>query len=461
MPHSNRATANARLCYLFVEPGIVDLPAQCVTLAISPMLREMILHLADAPLDYPHGSHTDRLARVLLDELVQMPAEHLSLPVSHHPKVRALAAALSADPADRSTISQWAVRLALGERTLTRLIERETGLSFGRWRQQLHLLIAIRELAAGAPVQRFETLGYESVTAFITMFRKALGLPRRGTLRCACVGSSGNNPESHCLERLLQSAGDGLNRGHHCSRILALEGVPGRQVAMRAARESEKQAMSTTVSGDLTGQVSPDSGASSFTVDAAGNRKTATDARGVTATYHYDALNRLIGIASRIPIWTRATAMTWRLPPVPPTSASPRTAGAGARQWQYPVLMTVSARSPARYRPSTALPARCATPTASQCLTALTYPDGSVADYVRDTQGRISQIGLTRPARPPDRGEQPDLRGFRPGDRLGLRQRAPAAASVGLGYRPQAVHDPAAAACRWAMAMIRSVRSLS
>jgi len=120
---------------------------------------------------------SDRLARGLLDELVQMPAEHLSLPVSHHPKVRVLAAALSADPSDRSTIGQWAVRLALGERTLTRLIERETGLSFGRWRQQLHLLIAIRELAAGAPVQRVsETLGYESVTAFITMFKKALGL---------------------------------------------------------------------------------------------------------------------------------------------------------------------------------------------------------------------------------------------------------------------------------------------
>ncbi len=250
MPHSNRATANARLCYLFVEPGIVDLPAQCVTLAISPMLREMILHLADAPLDYPHGSHTDRLARVLLDELVQMPAEHLSLPVSHHPKVRALAAALSADPADRSTISQWAVRLALGERTLTRLIERETGLSFGRWRQQLHLLIAIRELAAGAPVQRVsETLGYESVTAFITMFRKALGLSRRGTLRCACVGSSREQPGKPLPGTATQSAGDGLNRGHHCSRILALEGVPGRQVAMRAARESrEEQAMSTTVS---------------------------------------------------------------------------------------------------------------------------------------------------------------------------------------------------------------------
>ena len=53
---------------------------------------------------------------------------------------------------------------------------RETGLTFGRWRQQLHLIVAIRELAAGASVQQVSAeLGYESVTAFITMFRKALG----------------------------------------------------------------------------------------------------------------------------------------------------------------------------------------------------------------------------------------------------------------------------------------------
>lgn len=30
-------------------------------------------------------------------------------------------------------------------------------------------------------------------------------------------------------------------------------------------------------------------------------------------------------------------------------------------------------------------------------LTALTYPDGNMVDYVRDTQARISQIGLARP----------------------------------------------------------------
>lgn len=174
--HSNKATANARLCYLFVEPGRAPLPATCCTLSISPLVREMILRLADAGLEYPRGGHMEHLAQVLLDELSAMPQELLSVPVSDHPKIRRLAEQLHRHPADRSTLAEWAVRLAVSERSLSRLVREETGLTFGRWRQQLHLLLAIRELAAGTSVQRVaEHLGYESVTAFITMFKKALG----------------------------------------------------------------------------------------------------------------------------------------------------------------------------------------------------------------------------------------------------------------------------------------------
>jgi AraC-like DNA-binding protein len=58
---------------------------------------------------------------------------------------------------------------------------RETGLTFGRWRQRLHLMVALRELAGGAAVQKVsDDLGYESVTAFITMFKQPLGqMPAR------------------------------------------------------------------------------------------------------------------------------------------------------------------------------------------------------------------------------------------------------------------------------------------
>jgi AraC-like DNA-binding protein len=176
MPHSNRATANAQLCYLFAEPGVAALPRECCTLSVSPMIREMILRLAEEPLHYARDGHAERLGRVLLEELSLMPKEMLSLPVSDHPKVRKMAQALSRHPDDRSTLAQWAKRLAIGERTLARLLLQETGLTFGRWRQQLHLLVAIRELAAGSSVQRVaEHLGYESVAAFITMFKKSLG----------------------------------------------------------------------------------------------------------------------------------------------------------------------------------------------------------------------------------------------------------------------------------------------
>lgn len=178
MPHSNRVTSNARICFLFVEPGAAPMPDKCCTLAISPMTRELIQHVADQGLNYPREGPTARVAAVLLEQLALAPIEQLHLPVSDHPRIRRITAALAADPADRRTLAAWAQMLAMSERSLARLVQRETGLTFGRWRQQLHLIVALRELASGATVQQVAgDLGYDSVTAFITMFKKALGQP--------------------------------------------------------------------------------------------------------------------------------------------------------------------------------------------------------------------------------------------------------------------------------------------
>ena len=64
----------------------------------------------------------------------------------------------------------------LHERTVLRIFQTDVGMSFGRWRQQMHIIQALQRLSAGLSVQRTaEDLGYESVSAFITMFRKTLG----------------------------------------------------------------------------------------------------------------------------------------------------------------------------------------------------------------------------------------------------------------------------------------------
>ncbi len=175
MLHTNRATPNARLCFLFIEPGAVVMPDFCCTLQISPLVRELILAMA------ARGSTTDadamaRLVAVLFDELPRQPVEQLQLPVSDHPKIRAMVEAMATRPDEKRTLAQWAGVLAMSQRNLSRLIEKETGLNYRRWRQQLQLIQALRLLIAGQTVQQVaQALGYESTTAFITMFKNGLG----------------------------------------------------------------------------------------------------------------------------------------------------------------------------------------------------------------------------------------------------------------------------------------------
>src|SRR5215470_12181649 len=67
MEHSNAATANARLFFVYIEPGAADLPDRCCTLSISPLLREVIVDLSDRIDD--DGERIDLLTTVLLREL--------------------------------------------------------------------------------------------------------------------------------------------------------------------------------------------------------------------------------------------------------------------------------------------------------------------------------------------------------------------------------------------------------
>lgn len=176
VPHSNRATPGAQISFLFIEPGAAPMPPHCCTLKISPLVRELILTLAGRNGAQFDQLATQRLVQVLFDELPRQPQEHLQLPVSGHPKIRQMADVMAVDPARWQTLGQWAAEFAMSERNLARLVVRETGLSFRRWRHQLQLILALQMLIRGQTVQQTaQSLGYDSTTAFITMFKKGLG----------------------------------------------------------------------------------------------------------------------------------------------------------------------------------------------------------------------------------------------------------------------------------------------
>ncbi|MNT43607.1 Regulatory protein SoxS [compost metagenome] len=63
-------------------------------------------------------------------------------------------------------------------KTIQRRFARETGMTFGQWRQQARLLAALERLAAGAKVVDVALdMGYGSPSAFATMFRRQFGVP--------------------------------------------------------------------------------------------------------------------------------------------------------------------------------------------------------------------------------------------------------------------------------------------
>jgi len=175
--HNVRAAGAIEGYNVFIEPAAAPtLPAACCTVSVTPLLRELLVRSASLPALYREGGAESHLMALLLAEIAAAPIEKLHLPIPADARLRRIAELMMADPSDRGTMQTWARRAGLSERTLARILVKQTGMSFGRWRQQLNLILALQWLAKGTTIQAVAAdLGYESAGSFVTMFRKALG----------------------------------------------------------------------------------------------------------------------------------------------------------------------------------------------------------------------------------------------------------------------------------------------
>ena len=138
--------------------------------------RELIHALAPQPCDYEEPGPVARMVSVLLDQLPLLPEVGFPLPMPRDRRLVALCTALLNEPDSPETIREWCTRLGMSERTLARLFQRQTGESFGRWRQRIRLHHARAQLEAGESVTAVAlNCGYASVSAFIAAFKKLFG----------------------------------------------------------------------------------------------------------------------------------------------------------------------------------------------------------------------------------------------------------------------------------------------
>lgn len=166
------------------ERRCASLPGEPRAIRTTPLLREAV-HRAAAWPGVPLDAAQTRIAEVILDELAAAQAEPLGLPSPEEPRLRKITDALACDLSDSRRLEEWAEWAGLSPRTLSRHFLAETGLTFAQWRQQARVLRALERVAEGVSVTAIALeLGYDNVSAFIDMFKRATGAtPGRHNVR--------------------------------------------------------------------------------------------------------------------------------------------------------------------------------------------------------------------------------------------------------------------------------------
>lgn len=181
VPHTISMSGNVAMRTLYFKPRLVNsLPRQCCVVNVPALLRELILEACACGSLQRRIRWQGHLLDVILDRLRRIQIAPLQLPMpadpGGDPRALRVAQVLLADPSDRRPLSEIARKSGASRRTIERLFVASTGMTFGKWRQQLRLMQALRLLGSGAKITHvaLET-GYSTSSAFIAAFHKALG----------------------------------------------------------------------------------------------------------------------------------------------------------------------------------------------------------------------------------------------------------------------------------------------
>ena len=185
--HTEVMRAPVSMRSIFVAPGALrGAPDRCRTIAVTPLLRELLLHVSRiGALD---GARVEqaRLAGVLFDQLAAAEDVPLELRSPRDPRARRFAALVTDDPGVDLPIAKLARKAGASVRTLERCFLAETGLAVGEWRRRVRLFHALRRLEAGTSVTDVALeVGYASTSAFSAAFARQFGRSPTGRRRAS------------------------------------------------------------------------------------------------------------------------------------------------------------------------------------------------------------------------------------------------------------------------------------
>jgi len=175
--HAARSVGGAAGSMVDLSPEICrGLPKTPSMFSSSELLFAVVHRMSGWNLRQPLNTAQKHLVATLRDEIRQPDRQPLRLTSPREERLARVADALMKDVADDRTLDAWAHVAGMSRRTFMRAFSAEAGMSFGRWRQQARLFAALEMLAQRKSVTEVAiAVGYDSVSAFIAMFRTMLG----------------------------------------------------------------------------------------------------------------------------------------------------------------------------------------------------------------------------------------------------------------------------------------------
>ena len=181
LDHAVEMLSDVTMKSVYVAPDhagmALDRPA---VFEVTDLARSLLLEAVRLQDAMQGGRKAELVSTLLLAEIAELEERPLGLPFPSDRRLAGLCREFLADPSPNARLDDFAAKLAMSRRTLTRFFRQETGVSFVTWRQQASVFACLPRLAEGVPVTTVALeAGYENAAAFATMFRRMLGSPPR------------------------------------------------------------------------------------------------------------------------------------------------------------------------------------------------------------------------------------------------------------------------------------------
>ncbi len=161
-------------CSINIDHSLThSFPIRTSLIKVTPIVTAIIEDFRQRNINVPATESDLRMVQVILDQLSNREMEHHFVPSSTHKYLAPILAAVEQNPANLTSLKEWAEQVHTTERTLARCCQTELGMSFTEWRLRVRYLYSMELLRNGRSVKDVAfTLGYHQTSPFITMFKR-------------------------------------------------------------------------------------------------------------------------------------------------------------------------------------------------------------------------------------------------------------------------------------------------